>query len=372
MVGVLFLGLGEISLQIQEISLQFQEISLQFQEISYLWKNLIFLIKLYMSKNTYVCPRCNHATGQKIGMVRHFNRKNICPDRNDLSLSPEIIEIVLQNHEYHPPKKDKPKSITNIITNYNTMNNFIAQMDSGDKIHHLLEYQNKKTLDFEAGLETKFEKRVERLENDKYRSGYFLSQDDLVGLIDDITKIDKKQFEKLNVLFDKAVKRFKFYRGKDWESHLEDLGAKELVSLIKSYYLDTYEIYLIRNLHQDEGPKLDRSKLKEHLEVYYQFISIFDLMPHVQDFSDIEIVGHNLIEHNEQYLAGYYFDVYFKQKEQIKLSEKNRVKRRIINIVKDNTIHNLSKLNQTVLEILKVDESFKEVLLKSQYLTNGT
>jgi hypothetical protein len=247
------------------------------------------------------------------------------------------------------------------------MNNFIAKMETGEKIQHLLEYQSKKITDFEDGLEAKFEKRVERLENDRYRSGYYLSLDDLVGLIDNITKTDKNHIEKLNIFFDQTVRRFRLYRSKEWESYLEEIGAKELVGLIKSYYLNTYEIYLIRNLHCDEGT-LNRVKLKDHLEIYYQFISIFDLVPHIQDFSDEEIVGHCLVENTNQHLAERYLDLYYQQKKMVKTTEANRIKRRIINIVKQNTVHNITELNQAILEILKVDQQFKNELVDSRKL----
>jgi hypothetical protein len=316
----------------------------------------------------YKCPRCGYTCSLKKHIRQHFSRKKACQDRFDVRLTEEIIEKVCDEGFYHPSdpsKSAKSINIGQIVNNYNTMNNLVVQMDFNDKMFHLLDYQKRNLLCFEDNLEQRFEYRVKRLEDDKYRDGYYLSQDDLFGLVNDVTKIDREHLEKFNILFDKAIKRFKLYRGKSWESFLEDIGAKELVSLIKSYYLDTYEVYLIKHLHREGGTKLNRSKLAEHLEIYYRFIAAFDLAPYVVDNSDEELLGHRLVESSSHLLAEKYMTVYCEQKGLVKPSEKNRIKRKIISIVKENTIHNISELNQTVLDILKVDENFREVIVKS-------
>ena len=325
----------------------------------------ICILHIIMVKNGYICPRCNYDSEKKQGMERHFQRKTLCADRNNLALTPEIIDVVLKNRQYHPPKQPA-KVVNNNIINYNIINNLICQMDSGEKLMHLLNYQQKQIEDLEDGLEKRFQHRVDRLENNKYKGGCYLTLDDLLELVNDVTKIDTNNIEQFNVLFDKAVKRLRLYRGKGWESFLEDVGARELVSLIKSYYLDTYEIYLIKNLHTDHPIGLNRIKLLEHLEIYYRFISIFDLSPHVDNFTDEEILGHRLMGGNENYLAERYIDVYGQQKREVKTAEKNQVKRKIINIVKENTIHNLTELNQTLMNILKVDNIFRDELLRSK------
>jgi hypothetical protein len=65
--------------------------------------------------NNYVCPRCNYTTGRKPEMRRHFSRMRPCPDENNLVLTSEIKQIVLDNHKYHPPKKGKTRSSTTTI-----------------------------------------------------------------------------------------------------------------------------------------------------------------------------------------------------------------------------------------------------------------
>ena len=76
-----------------------------------------------------------------------------------------------------------------------------------------------------------------------------------------------------------------------------------------------------------------------------------------------------LFEDNERYLADTNMSVYYEQKKEVKLSEKTRIKRKIINIIKGNTAHNLIELNRTILEILRVDNTFRDELFHSRQLT---
>jgi hypothetical protein len=300
-------------------------------------------------------------------MRKHLTRSKPCANENNLDLTEEIRQVVLQDHQYHPPVKREPH-VTNII-NYNTLNKFVLNMSFDEKMTHVMDYQQKKLLDFEDNLENHFEHRIARLEGNKYRSGYFLSEDDLFQIINDVTKINKEHLEQFNIFYHKAVKRFQLYRGTTWESYIEDIGAKELVSLIKSYYLNTYELYLIRHLHGEEARPLNRSRLKEHLDIYYRFIAVFELPPAVCDEDDQEILGHRLKENIDNYLGETYMKLYSEQKKLLKTSEANRVKRKIINIIKENTIHNISELNQVVFEILKVNESLRQQVIDAKHIT---
>ena len=316
----------------------------------------------------YYCPRCNYQTTHKSNIRTHFKRQKVCANKNGIELTDDIREIVLRDHQYHYKKKDKTITINQTISQYNILSNFINQMDMIDKINHLLFYQNKQIMDIEENLDVHFEKRIKKLEDDQFKIPYQLSQDDLIELINDVTKINRERIEQLNVLFDKKINRFKFYRTNEWESYIEDGGVKELISLIKSYFLDTYEVYLIRKLHRDSEQPVNRSSIQHHLKIYYQFLAIFDLPVFIFGLSDVEILGHKLKEDNDRYLEEYYTRMYSQEKTNIKESDKNRIKKKIINIVKENTVHNLSELNAAVLEFLRIDDNFRDQLLKNQSL----
>jgi hypothetical protein len=233
-------------------------------------------------------------------------------------------------------------------------------MSFSDKINHVLDYTQKKLSCFEDGLENHF---VHRLENNKYPNGYFLDEGDFYKIIDSVTKIDREHVEDLNIFYKKAVKRFELYSGTSWESFIEEEGANELVRLIKSYFLDTYEQYLIRHLHQDSDQKINRYNLEEHLKIYYRFIAVFGLRPSIADVSDKERLGHDLVENKEHHLAETYMDLFGEEKKGLKGRDINVAKRKVINIIKENTIHNVTELNQLIAEMLKDDDLFREQLI---------
>jgi hypothetical protein len=295
-------------------------------------------------------------------MRRHFNETvNKCPaSSNNIELAEEIKEYILENRVYHIPKKN-----SDTIINYNTLNKFIVQMNIPDKINYLLEYQNKRLLDVEDDLEKHFQNRIGRLESDKYQGGYLLSEDGIFDLINKFTKVGQEQFERFNIFYYKAVKRFKLFRGTSWEEFLEDTGARELVALIKSYFLDNYEQYLIKHLHGRDVRCLNRVELKQHLEIYYRFIGIFDLVPYICDLEDQEVLGHRLLEENDNFLAKTYMEVYSDQKKMIKPQERKRTKRKIVDIINGNTIGGVSELNQILTDLLKVNQEFKQHIIDS-------
>ena len=319
--------------------------------------------------NYYICPRCNYQTKNKPDIIRHFKRKNPCSDENNLILTEEIKKIVCDNHRYHPPPKNElPLQVTNkqMIINYNFLSNLVSQLNMDEKLDFFLDYNDKKLMDIEDGLDKKFEYRVDRLDQDKSSGGYYLKIDDFFNIIDSVTKIEEHNIEQFNIVFDKFLNKIKLYRGKEWSSYLEEAGTKELLSLIKSYFLNTYEIYLIRNLDTNKSNGLNRLILYEHLEIYYRFIAIFDLFPCISDYSDIEIIEFQPIESVTHSLGDKYMKLYFDCKKDIKLSEKNKIIKKVSGIIKDNTKHNLVTLNKAIFEILKVDENFRNSIIESK------
>jgi hypothetical protein len=243
----------------------------------------------------------------------------------------------------------------------------IAQMDTDQKLNLLMDYQNKKTIDFEDGLESQFKEKVKKLENDRYLNGYYLGEDDILKLVDNVTKIDNGNIEKFNILFDKTLRRLKLFSCGNWDSYLEDIGCTEVIRLIKSYFFDTYEVYLVRNLHCDENSQ-SRAKLREHLEIYYRFIGVFELNPTIYNMSDDDILGHRLVENDEFHLSNRYTKLFHDLKKELRISEKNKIKRKIACIIKENTQYNLGQLNKAILELLQIDGDFKQEILK---LKNG-
>lgn len=320
----------------------------------------------------YVCPRCNYKTKNRPDIVRHFNRKYLCSDENGLDLTEEIKQIVYKNHKYHKPFKTTDLVVdenrSTIINNYNILTNLVSRLEITEKLDFLLDHNNKQLLDIEFNLDKTFEHRVDRLENDKSKSGYYLKFDDFYNIIDNVTKVDEQNIEQFNIIYDKFLNRIKLYRDKEWSSYLEETGTKELVGLIKSYFLNTYEIYLIRNLHTDKFTGLNRPTLLDHIEIYYRFIVVFDLLPCVSDFSDIEILGFQPIDSVTHSLGEKYTKLYYDCKKEMRNSDKNKIFKNVMSIIKDNTKHNMITLNKAIFEILKVDETFRNSIIESKKL----
>jgi hypothetical protein len=319
----------------------------------------------------YQCPRCGYETSEKDRVRRHlYGNKKACPATlNLIDLTDEIRAFVLENRQYSLPKKEIGQ-IQNIVNNFNILNNFVNQMDSSDKLTHLLDHQNKKMLGFDDKLENYFENRIKRLEDTSFKAPYTLTQSDLIELVDKLTRVDKNRLEELNVLFDKKIKRFLIYQDSEWANYFEETGITELVNLIKSYYLDNYELYLIRSIHMDGSRVTNRVALNEHLTIYYRFLAIFDLTISVVGTTDEEILGHRLVENSEYYLEDKYLKLYNDQKKLVKQTEKNRIKRQISNIVKENSVHNIAQLNSVLMDLLQINDDFRNKLSKNTHSNN--
>jgi len=317
----------------------------------------------------YVCPRCNYKTFNRSDMKRHFERKRICADMNNMDLTPEIINRVLGHFVYHKPNEDTTTTKNINYNNYNMMLGILNSMESMDKVKLLTGYQKIMLLDFEDDLEKKYGFIVKRLETDAPTYGYLLTIDDLFNIVNTCTQRESDETERFNIFYDKAINRLKLYRTRSWESFLEDAGVKQLISLIKSYYLDTYEIYLIRNIHGTSGTRINRWQLKDHLTIYYQFLANFDLKPHILNLDDDEVMGHKIAADRQDFLRSTYYKLYNDEKKDQKESKTKEIKKKIVNIVKDNSVQNGKNLDKTLINLLKIDETFREELLKTRQLS---
>lgn len=120
------------------------------------------------------------------------------------------------------------------------------------------------------------------MEDNKYKRGFFLSKLDIFNIIDGCTQIEPNKLEHFNMFYQKTCKRFKFYTGTKWESHIEEAGVIRLIGMLQSYFLDTYENYLICHLHKDSlisaSLPIDRSKLREYLVILVKDAILLDLI----------------------------------------------------------------------------------------------
>lgn len=316
-----------------------------------------------MVRTPYICPRCNHTTILKGNMRNHFSRKRICSDNNGLILTEEIMETVLQNHVYHPRVDIGPSTNTTIINNYNNQHNImniIGQMDTYDKMSKFLEYNHKELYDFRYCVDEKVDTRVKKLDGDIFKS-FQIEQADILGLIDDITRVQPDATETMNILFDKKLNSIRMYFNHKWNIFWLDVGVIELMKIIKESYLDSYETYLIRKIYHYDTLASAQQCYESFLEDYYRFIINFDLPPYICEcgLTDKEIIGRELKETNPTFLDTHYAQVYGKLKKEAKRGQKLEIRKHIVNIIKRNTIQNIDELNRDIFAVIKMDEEFK-------------
>ena len=325
-----------------------------------------------MTLKPYSCIRCGYNTQDKRNMRRHlYKKKKDCQSVElNIELTPEIKDEILKNRVYHIPKEEKPKTIyqtiNNIQNNNNTMNNYLNTMGIEDKFEKLLKFTDIEVLPIEYNVEEKYIKEIKKLKNDKYRWGMHLNQDNLLEIVDNISKVSDN-FEDFNVLYDSEQKKVKLY-STSWSPYLVDTGVKKLVETIQDSYLYAYEMYLIKKIY---GGKItnypELTKYKNSLEEYYKFMSIFDIQPYCVDKTNNEILGNN----DESYeIQDKIFTIYNNVK--TSKGEINKMKKTVLEIIKSNSKQNVKELNKKLIDLLKMNEEFKEDLLINLGLADDT
>lgn len=291
-------------------------------------------------------------------MKQHFSNKKPCPAvRNDIDLSEEIKKCILENRVYHLPKREEPKQIINNIQNV------ITNMDFIDKFARYTQYNNIKLIDFEDKVEEEFSVISQRLDEDKYR-WFSVKTNDILEIIDKISSIPENKFEHLNIIYDNQMNKLQLYECGCWKSTLIDQGISLIVSLIKDYYLDSYECFLLRKIKSNLYSAFDKQKARELVIEYFKFLACFELDPFCLNANDGEIL------HDDQFKDSYdmneeFYPLYKEAMDTLSKSEINKIKRSILDIVKRNSNKNVSELNKILISLLHMDSEFKHQLLNS-------
>lgn len=308
------------------------------------------------AKVPYTCIRCSYNTANRTDMHKHlYNLKKICPgSENNIELTDVIKEHILQNRIYKIPKEKKNSTFIQNIQNNNTINNYIIKMDTIEKLTHYVNYNKIETIGIECDMEEKYIKEIKRLEGDKF--GLHLKADELLEIIDNISSVSEN-FENFNVLYDSKMNKIKLY-SRSWKPLLLEAGIKELVQVIQDSYLYEYEMYLLRKIYGNTVINIqERNDYKLSLEEYIKFIKVFDIQLYCLRKTDSDILNNNsnkyVIEEKTQKL---YNDI------DMKISEVNKIKKTVMDIVKKNSENNVNELNKKVVKLFNMDEEFKATL----------
>jgi hypothetical protein len=321
----------------------------------------------------------------------HFNRQKMCQAKqniNAIELTPEIIKYVLDNRIYHVPTKPTtmPKDNKTIIVNnfnqVNNINNIVAGLDVVEKLEKYMSYTGNELVDLETTIEKKFQKTAKQLDTD-YFDSYFLKEDNLlqmVGKASEPFKNDKEPLSTHNMIYDGKLKELKIFDG-CWESMSLELGSKHYLERIQRNFLDSYERYLIRNIHKmDEGQ--GKNKFREILNEYFTFIGCLGMHPYCEDATDNEIL-HPLDADDDSDAdsvdsiarLGFeddtesrtlYEEYYPKYKTIVKgltNSQKNKIIRQVQDVLKRNSTKNTQELNKKITKLFGMEENFRDILL---------
>lgn len=325
-----------------------------------------------MKRDKYTCPCCGFCTENKSHMYIHlYKLKKPCPcTKAKIELTEEVKQDILKNRIYHPPKEDKPATINQTINNYNTVNNFIGNLDTMYKLNKYIDYKKIDLVDFSQSVEDKYANTTQLLEENKTKIS--LKQDDFLEIVNSVSNIT--DIEKFNLLYDSKSNKVKLYEEGEWQEFIATNGIKKIVETIKDSYLDSYELYLIRNMKCQTLTLHKRSKFRDNLEEYYRFLIAFDLEPYCKDKNNYEILYNIDDEKHDTFVESSNVEAYSIEEECCKIyrnmkesrkniSQCNKIVKEIKDIIKRNTQVNASEINKRVLDLFSSDPLFKKTII---------
>lgn len=304
-------------------------------------------------KHPYTCPRCEYFTARKGNMHKHLCLTlKPCPaTHQDITLTDVIKQYILDNRVYRPPKQTEHQVINQQINNYNLVNNYIINKDFQDKITQYLEYTKEDLQDYTNSVEEHYQTKIDKLESEHngFRKDKTLTRDALIDVLDTCTS--SQNVHKMNLMYDKVLDKLQIYED-EWTSHHFEAGVQELISSIQGAYLDKYENYLLKQY--TNASMFDRQCIEEALTDYYQFLVTFDAVPFLKTSQEVWI---------QDIQEGYIGKLYNKIKDEMKGSEQKIIKKRVFQVIKKNCHKSLLELNDQLMKLIKMDETFKNNIM---------
>lgn len=315
-----------------------------------------------MKHKPYTCVRCGYETYLKDDIRKHmYKRKKPCPCTvTTIEITDEIKEWILENRIYSIPK-EKPVTITQTINNYNTINNMIISMAPMDKITKLCKIQNLHIKNLEYSIGDHFDKKNEKmLEPTELDAFYQIGKDDIHDAIDKVTRCKRNDFSDFCIIFDSKLNRLMVRNESKWMEMSVSKGIKYIINLLKEFHLDNYEVFLVRYIEKSAMNTRMVQKGEELLKEYYSFIACFELLPYVNTCSSSFIDGKTKEEIEDNYLPKYN-----KVMDTTSISKQKQFKSQVLETIKKNGKSNIADLNAYLLNLIQVDQEFKDKMLSS-------
>jgi hypothetical protein len=155
----------------------------------------------------------------------------------------------------------------------------------------------------------------------------------------------------MNVVYDKVLNRLEIYEG-EWDSNRFETGVKELIEKVQEVYLDYYEEYLLRQYMAASA--FDKQCICEALREYYEFLECFAVEPRLTSSPEEWIQ-----DLNDEYIGR----LQQKARSDLKASKQREVKKLVYNVIKKNCTASILELNKKMMDLIKMDEVFKNKVL---------
>ena len=301
---------------------------------------------------------------------------------HDIELTSAIKEYIIANRVYIPPAPvapPPPQSLTQIINYNNTINNFVANLDTIEKLKRMLHYNDVSLLECGDSIENAYTRQIEGLKQDPDSNLSFgscdalvLDKNNLLEVVDQVSSLAQEHYTNFNIVYDKKFDKLKLYDMGKFEEYTLTIGIRTLLMKIQEFYFNVYECYLIRKIELSTLCHQEKAILKDKLTDYYRFIGCFDIDPFVKDKNDTEILYNEEdtryesgIDHNDDNtdLPERFVNLYAKVRGETKISELNKTKKNVLDIVKKNCLKNVDELNKKMVDLFNMDEEFKQIIL---------
>jgi len=324
-------------------------------------------------RDPYSCPRCGYTTTKKTHIRYHlYDTKKACPAiLKDIELTESIKEHILKNRIYHIPVVPPPPTITQTINNFQTMNNFIANMDPIEKIKHVTDYCRVEITDFEDRIVNDYAREIECLESSRPHDGKL----DFMTIVDKLTKAIRGEqrnefFEEISVVYDTKRKRIKVYSG-GWEDYLVTNGLKHLIQTIVEYYLEKYEIYLIRKLSQSGISLYDNTTYMDSIKEYYRFLAAFELHPFCRGKTDDQLLSDSDADENDYQekeedtdrIVQRFETIYQTEYNNLPNGQRKTMHKNVLDIIKTNSKWNIAQLDKDIISLINMNSEFHQTII---------
>jgi len=327
----------------------------------------------------YTCICCGYDTRHKPAMRRHLYNRRSCPKvLNDIQMTDEIREYILENRVYHIPKlQDQHKTINQTINNIHTVNNFVQSLDVLEKLASYTKYKSLPVINAPDSIRDKLQHSIKSLEYQPSTPEHVdppnLSKENLMNIVRDVST-SVKDLQDFNIIYDTKYDEILIFEDDAWQHYTVQTGLDLLFHHIQDCFLNAYEIYLVRRMYAASTKYQERARCKELLTEYYKFLAAFNINAYVQGKNDFQIKypatdpkHHTYVSPNDP--LRYEIDeammkIYRSCKDSMKDVEKLTFKRNILGILKVNTLKNIKELDKRVSSLFNMDEEFKKLVLR--------